>query len=65
MTTTPTSPLVDQPSLLIRLVADVLTRYSSSYQMSDEFAALLREDAELLAALQRLAFAVIQKGGVK
>jgi len=64
-TTIPTSPLLDQPSVLIRLVAEVLAYYSSSYQMSDEFAALLREDVELLAALQRLAFAAIQKGGAK
>ena len=63
-TKTPTVPLADKSSLLIALIADVLVQ-CASYQMSEEFAAFLRDDAELLAALQRLAFLVVSKEGIR
>ena len=61
-TKTPTVPVADKSSLLIALVADVLAQ-CACYQMSEEFAAFLRDDAELLAALQRLVFLVLSKEG--
>ena len=61
-TNTPTVPVADKPSLLIALVADVLAQ-CASYQMSEEVAAFLRDDTELLAALQRLVFLVVSKEG--
>jgi hypothetical protein len=48
------------PAPLITLIAEVLAT-SFSYQMSGEFAALLEHDAALLAAIQRLVFAVLKQ----
>lgn len=61
-TNTPTVPVADKSSLLIALVADVLAQ-CASYQMSEAFSTLLHDDAELLAALQRLVFLVLSKEG--
>jgi hypothetical protein len=46
------------PAPLIHLIAEVLLT-SFSYQMNEEFATLLEHDAALLAAMQRLVFAVL------
>jgi hypothetical protein len=53
-------PLNRSPAPLIHLIAEVLAT-SFSYQMSGEFAALLEHDAALLAAIQRLVFAVLKQ----
>ncbi|HEV2654370.1 MAG TPA: hypothetical protein VGT82_05405 [Ktedonobacteraceae bacterium] len=48
------------PAPLIHLIAEVLFT-SFSYQMSEEFAALLEQESDLLAAIQRLLLAVIKQ----
>jgi hypothetical protein len=48
------------PAPLIALIAEVLFT-SLSYQMSEEFAALLEQESDLLAALQWLVFAVLKQ----
>jgi hypothetical protein len=46
------------PAPLIHLIAEVLAT-SCSYRMSEEFAALLERESDLLAAMQRLVFMVL------
>jgi hypothetical protein len=46
------------PAPLMHLIADVLST-SFSYEMSEEFAALLERESDLLAAMQRLVFLVL------
>ncbi len=53
-------PLNRSPAPLIALIAEVLFA-SFSYQMSEEFAALLEHDAALLAAMQRLVLSVLKQ----
>jgi hypothetical protein len=48
------------PAPLIALIGEVLFT-SFSYQMSEEFAALLEHDTDLLAAMQRLVLAVLKQ----
>lgn len=48
------------PAPLIHLIAEVLAA-SFSYQMSEEFAALLERDIDLLAAMQWLVLAVLKQ----
>ena len=47
------------PAPLMHLIADVLAT-SFSYEMSEEFAALLEQESDLLAVLQRLVFLVLK-----
>jgi hypothetical protein len=48
------------PAPLITLIAEVLFA-SFSYQMSEEFAALLEHESDLLAAIQRLVLSVLKQ----
>jgi hypothetical protein len=48
------------PAPLMHLIAEVLFT-SFSYQMSEEFAALLEQDPALLAAMQWLVLAVLKQ----
>jgi hypothetical protein len=47
------------PAPLLRLIADVLAT-SFSYEMSEEFAALLEQESDLLAVMQRIVFLVLK-----